>query len=92
MKNLILILNKAKFFAGHSLGEYSALACADYLNFSDTIKILKKEVKQCKILFPKGEGGMLAVLGSKLGQLKNIFEENKKNFQLKLQMIILKVN
>ena len=33
-------LNKAKYFAGHSLGEYSALCCAGYLNFSETIKIL----------------------------------------------------
>ena len=32
-------LNKANFFAGHSLGEYSALSCAGYLNFSETLKI-----------------------------------------------------
>ena len=34
-------LFKAKFFAGHSLGEYSAIACAGYLDFQDTIKILQ---------------------------------------------------
>ena len=34
-------LNEAKYFAGHSLGEYSALSCAGYLNFSETIKILR---------------------------------------------------
>ena len=34
-------LNKAKYFAGHSLGEYSALSCAGYLSFEDTIKILR---------------------------------------------------
>ena len=32
-------LSKAKYFAGHSLGEYSALSAAGYLDFSDTIKI-----------------------------------------------------
>ena len=36
-----LDLNKAKYFAGHSLGEYSALSCAGYLDFSDTLKILR---------------------------------------------------
>ena len=33
-------LNKAKFFAGHSLGEYTALACAGALDFESTLKIL----------------------------------------------------
>ena len=40
-KEFKLDLNKAKYFAGHSLGEYSALSCAGYLDFSDTLKILR---------------------------------------------------
>ena len=40
-KELSTDLNKANFFAGHSLGEYSALSSAGYLNFSDTIKLLR---------------------------------------------------
>ena len=40
-KEFNLDLNKAKYFAGHSLGEYSALSCAGYLHFSDTLKILR---------------------------------------------------
>ena len=38
-------LNNAKFFAGHSLGEYSALCCADSLNFEQTIDLLKHRGK-----------------------------------------------
>ena len=40
---VLLILNKAKFFAGHSLGEYSALACSNVINFKDTIKTFKNK-------------------------------------------------
>ena len=35
-------IGNAKFFAGHSLGEYSALACSDVINFKETITLLKK--------------------------------------------------
>ena len=35
-------LNTAKYFAGHSLGEYSALACSNAIKFEDTIKLLNK--------------------------------------------------
>ena len=35
-----------KYFAGHSLGEYTAMSCADYLNFSDTLKLLRMKSKE----------------------------------------------
>ena len=54
-------LNKANFFAGHSLGEYSALAAAGSLSFSDTLKILKIRGKVMQSSVPKGMGGMIAV-------------------------------
>ena len=57
-------LHKAKYFAGHSLGEYSALSCAGYLNFSETIKILRIRGEAMQNAVPNGEGGMVAVLGS----------------------------
>ena len=59
-----LDLNKAKYFAGHSLGEYSALSCAGYLDFSDTLKILRIRGDAMQNAVPKGQGGMVAVLGS----------------------------
>ena len=73
-------LNNAKFFAGHSLGEYSALACAGYLKFSDTIKILKLRGEAMQNSVPKGVGGMVAILGSTAEKIENIFQENKEKF------------
>ena len=38
-KDFGINLNNANYFAGHSLGEYTALACAEVLSFSETIKL-----------------------------------------------------
>ena len=69
-------LSKANFFAGHSLGEYSALAASESLNFNQTIKLLKKRGKAMQSAVPKGEGGMLAVLGVDIEKLNKILEDN----------------
>ena len=79
-KEFNIDLHKAKFFAGHSLGEYSAIACAGYLNFNDTIKVLKIRGNAMQNSVPKGEGGMLAVLGSTVKDIQKILEENKNSF------------
>jgi len=76
-----LDLNKANFFAGHSLGEYTALASADALSFSDTLRILKIRGKAMQSAVPKGEGGMVAVLGSNIEQIEKIIEENKDKYE-----------
>ena len=73
-------LNEAKYFAGHSLGEYSALSCAGYLDFNKTIKILRIRGEAMQNSVPKGEGGMLAVLGSKINYIEKILKDNEKNF------------
>ena len=73
-------LNKAKYFAGHSLGEYSALSTAGYLNFSDTIKLLRLRGDAMQNAVPKGEGGMLAVLGSTVEIIEEILKTNESNF------------
>jgi len=74
-------LNKANFFAGHSLGEYSALASAGVLSFSDTLKILKIRGKAMQNSVPKGVGGMVAVLGSEIEIVENIINKNKNKYE-----------
>ena len=74
-------LNKANFFAGHSLGEYSALASAGALSFSDTLKILKVRGNAMQDSVPKGEGGMVAVLGSEIEIIENFINENKDKYE-----------
>ena len=73
-------IDAANYFAGHSLGEYSALACAESLTFSQTIKLLKKRGHAMQSAVPKGQGGMLAVLGSDIERINDILEMNKDNF------------
>ena len=79
-KEFNLDLDNAKYFAGHSLGEYSALCAANYLSFSDTIKLLKIRGEAMQNAVPEGEGGMLAVLGSKVEIIEDLLSENKNNF------------
>jgi len=74
-------LGKAKFFAGHSLGEYSALTAAGSLSFSDTLKILKIRGNAMQNSVPKGVGGMVAVLGSEIKIIKKIIDENKDKYE-----------
>ena len=73
-------INKANFFAGHSLGEYSALACAEAINFSDTLKLLKIRGKAMQNSVPKNEGGMVAVLGEEINKILNIIKNNSNIF------------
>ena len=74
-------LNRANFFAGHSLGEYSALTSAGALSFSNTLKILKIRGKAMQSSVSKGVGGMVAVLGSKIETIENIINENKNKYE-----------
>jgi len=74
-------LNKAKFFAGHSLGEYTALASAEVLSFSETLKILKIRGNAMQNSVSKGEGGMVAVLGSEIKKIEDIINNNSKFYE-----------
>ena len=80
-KNFEIDLNKAVYFVGHSLGEYTALACAEALSFSETLKLLRIRGKSMQDAVPKGEGGMVAILGSTPSKIEQIFSENKNNYE-----------
>jgi [acyl-carrier-protein] S-malonyltransferase len=83
-KEFNIDLSKAKYFAGHSLGEYSALSCAGYLNFSDTLKILRIRGDAMQNSVPKGEGGMVAVLGSTVDIIEKILKNNEQNLNVQI--------
>ena len=83
-KEFNIDLNSAKYFAGHSLGEYSALSCAGYLNFGETLKLLRKRGEAMQNAVPEGVGGMVAVLGSKVENIEKILEENNGKFSVEI--------
>ena len=83
-KEFNIDLHKAKYFAGHSLGEYSALSCAGYLSFSETLKILRIRGDAMQNSVPKGQGGMVAVLGSTVQIVEKILKDNEKNFEAQI--------
>ncbi|MAV06203.1 MAG: [acyl-carrier-protein] S-malonyltransferase [Candidatus Pelagibacter sp.] len=70
-------LSNFKFFAGHSLGEYSALVCAEALSFEDALFLLHERGKAMQDAVPVGKGGMLAVLGSSINEINNYISELK---------------
>ena len=83
-KEFNIDLNKADFFAGHSLGEYSALSCAGYIKFSDALKVLKVRGDAMQNAVPKGIGGMIAILATTIKKVENIIFSNKKNCNVQI--------
>ena len=67
--------DKAEFVAGHSLGEYSALAAAGALDVADAARLLKKRGKAMQEAVAVGEGAMAALLGLEIGQASEIAAE-----------------
>ena len=60
------------FVAGHSLGEYSALAAAGSLSLADTARLLKTRGQAMQAAVPVGEGAMAALLGADLSQAQEL--------------------
>ena len=67
-----------KYFAGHSLGEYSALVCSDSLNFKDALYLLHERGKAMQQAVPVGKGKMIAILGIKTNEIINILKTIEK--------------
>ena len=69
--------DKTKYFAGHSLGEYSALVCSNSLKFDDALFLLFERGKSMQEAVPVGKGSMIAILGSKIDQIQQFISESK---------------
>ena len=68
-KEFNIDLNQANYFAGHSLGEYSALTCANSLTFEEAVRLLYARGKFMQEAVPPDKGAMLAILGLKVEEI-----------------------
>ena len=68
--------------AGHSLGEYSALAAAGALSVADTARLLKTRGRAMQRAVPVGQGAMAALLGAEIGQAEEISAEASKGDEI----------
>ncbi|UWQ30403.1 ACP S-malonyltransferase [Leisingera sp. M523] len=68
-------IGKASFVAGHSLGEYSALASAGSISVADTARLLRTRGLAMQSAVPVGEGAMAAILGLDLEAVRAVAEE-----------------
>ncbi|MGI4850396.1 MAG: ACP S-malonyltransferase [Janthinobacterium lividum] len=66
------IFEKVSYMAGHSLGEYSALASADVLTVSQTARLLRQRGNAMQQAVPLGQGSMVALIGADLDQAEVI--------------------
>ena len=70
-------MDKINYYAGHSLGEYSALVCAGSLDFNDALYLLYERGKAMQAAVPIGKGSMIAVLGLEIEEIKTFIKEVK---------------
>tara|TARA_B100000029_G_scaffold414377_1_gene417767 strand:- start:2660 stop:3577 length:918 start_codon:yes stop_codon:yes gene_type:complete len=66
-----LNLNESSFFAGHSLGEYTALVCSGALSLEKAAYLLNERGKAMQDSVSDKEGAMLAILGMKIDEVEN---------------------
>ena len=63
-------LNDSKFYAGHSLGEYTALVCSGSLTLEKAAYLLHERGKSMQEAVPQGHGSMIAVLGMTIDEVE----------------------
>lgn len=68
-------IDAAAFVAGHSLGEYSALAAAGAMSVADTARLLRTRGRAMQEAVPVGEGAMAAILGLGLDDVRAVADE-----------------
>src|SRR5690242_20101353 len=71
----VTLKQRAAVVAGHSLGEYSALAAAGAFSLSDAARLLKLRGQAMQKAVPAGQGAMAALLGADMSQAQAICEE-----------------
>ncbi|MAH89121.1 MAG: [acyl-carrier-protein] S-malonyltransferase [Pelagibacterales bacterium] len=72
-------IKKVNFCAGHSLGEYTALAATDSLSVSEVAILLKKRGKSMQNALPSGKGSMAALIGLEINEVKKLITELPEN-------------
>ena len=79
VKEFNFSLKSTKLFAGHSLGEYSALVCSKSLEFNDALFLLFERGKAMQNAVPLGKGSMIAVLGLSIEEVNKFIKESQIN-------------
>ncbi len=78
----VSIRNTARYVAGHSLGEYSALTAAGSITLADTARLLKTRGQAMQKAVPLGEGAMAVLLGLELDQARDVAREATGNGEI----------
>ena len=75
-------LNSIKVMMGHSLGEYTSLACSEKISLEECSLILKKRGQLMNDAVEANQSGMAALIGSNADQIQKIIDENKINLEI----------
>ena len=81
-KELDLNSSSIDVMMGHSLGEYSALACSDKLSLKDACLVLKKRGQLMNDAVPQNKSGMAALIGKDSSYVQKIIKDNNINLEV----------